>query len=202
MSGMAQQMVAPNGQKAVLDRLNILDMSRNILNTVAIDANDEYTVTSHSFSGVPDVLDRFATALSAVTGMPKTLLFGEQSKGLGGANEGDLQNWYAQVHQWQKTKLKQPLDRLVTMLAKSLGLPDQNYIIEFEPLHVPSEKEKAETEKLEAEAEKIEAETALAYVTAGALDPSELRATLIEDGDYIMDGSIQIQNSEDDGGEA
>jgi phage-related protein (TIGR01555 family) len=172
------------------------------MNTVAIDAMDDYTVTSNSFAGLPDVLDRFATALSAVTGMPKTLLFGEQTKGLSNGGDGDLQNWYAQIKQWQNTKLKNPLDRIVTMLAKSLNIPDQNYLIEFEPLYVPSEKEEAETEKLEAEAKKIKADTAAVYVTAGALDPSELRQSLIDDGDYIMDGSIQIVQGEDDGLEA
>lgn len=199
MTGMAQQLMAPGGQQAVINRLNLLDISRNIMNTVAIDALDEYTVTSNSFAGLPDVLDRFATALSAVTGMPKTLLFGEQARGLGNANEGDLQNWYSQIKQWQNTKLKNPLDRIVKLLATSLGIPDQNYMIEFEPLHVPSEKEEAETKKIEADIKKVNADTAVAYVTSGALDPSELRQTLIEKSDYIMDGSIQIVQAEDDG---
>ena len=202
MTGMAQQLMAPGRQQAVINRLNLLDMSRNIMNTVAIDAMDDYTVTSNSFAGLPDVLDRFATALSAVTGMPKTLLFGEQTKGLSNVGDGDLQNWYAQIKQWQNTKLKNPLDRIVTMLAKSLNIPDKNYLIEFEPLYVLSEKEEAETEKLEAEAKKIKADTAAIYVTAGALDPSEIRQSLIEEGDYIMDGSIQIGQGEDDGLEA
>ena len=201
MAGMAQQMGAPGGQKAIMDRLNILDMSRGILNTVAIDAQDEYTVTSSSFAGVPDILDRFATALAGVTGMPKTLLFGEQSKGLGGGNEGDLQNWYATIKQWQKDKLLSHLDRLVGLLAKAEGLPEQDYMIEFEPLHVPSEKEEAETDKLKAETAKVKADTAVAYVTAGALDPSELRETLLASGEYVMDASVKIEPIEDDGGE-
>ncbi len=198
MDGMAQQLMAANGQKAVMDRLNILDMSRNILNTVAIDSKDEYTVTTSSFTGVPDILDRFATALSAVTGMPRTLLLGEQSKGLSGGNEGDLQNWYSHIKQLQKTKLLAPVDRLVGLLVKATGLPE-NYLIEFEPLHVPSEKEEAETEKIEAEAKKIKAETMAAYITAGVLDPSEGRNTLMDDGGYVMDASVVITAGEDNG---
>lgn len=197
MSGMAQQMIAPNGQKAILDRLNLLDMSRNILNTVAIDSMDEYTVTTNSFSGLPEVLDRFATALSAVTGMPKTLLYGEQTQGLGSSNAGDLQNWYAQIKQWQHAKLKNPIDRIVTLLATALKIPDQNYMIDFKPLKVQSEKEQAETAKIKADTKKSEADTAAIYMTNGALDPSEVRALLIEAGDYIMDGSITIPKHED-----
>ena len=198
MDGMAQQLMAANGQKAVMDRLNILDMSRNILNTVAIDSKDEYTVTTSSFAGVPDIIDRFATALSAVTGMPRTLLLGEQSKGLSGGNEGDLQNWYSHIKQLQKTKLLAPVDRLVGLLVKANNLPE-NYLIEFEPLHVPSEKEKAEVEKIEADTEKVKAETMAAYITAGVLDPSEGRNTLIEEEKYIMDASVVIEAGEDDG---
>jgi hypothetical protein len=199
MTGMAQQLMAPGGQQAVINRLNLLDMSRNIMNTVAIDALDDYTVTSNSVTGVPELLDRFATALSAVTAMPKTLLFGEQTTGLSNNNDGDLQNWYAQIKQWQNTKLKNPIDRIVTMLAKSLKIPDQNYLIEFEPLYVPNEKDQAETDKIKADVKKVQADTASVYITAGSLDPSELRQSLIEEGDYIMDGSIKIMQGEDDG---
>jgi len=198
MDGMGQQMMSAGGQKAIMDRLNILDMSRNILNTVAIDAKDEYTVQSSSFAGVPDIIDRFATALSAVTGMPRTLLLGEQSKGLGGGNEGDLQNWYAYVHQLQKTNLLGPIDRLVGLLVKAMGMPE-NYTIEFEPLDVPSDKDKAETEKIEADTEKVKADTMAAYIAAGVLDPSEGRNSLIEAEVYTMDAAVVIQAGEDDG---
>lgn len=198
-SGLSQQLMAPGGQQAVINRLNMLDMSRNAINSIAIDALDDYTVTSNSFSGVPDILDRFAQALSAVTGMPKTLLMGEQAKGLNNSQSGDLQNWYSSIEQKQRTQLLQPIDRLVTLLSIAKGLPDQNYLIEFEGLDIPDEKTEAETEKLEAEKEKIKADTAAVYVTAGALDPSELRQTLIDEGKYVMDASIQIMQEEDDG---
>lgn len=198
MDGMWQQMMSPGGQKAIMDRLNILDMSRNILNTVAIDSKDDYTVQSNSFAGVPDIIDRFATALSAVTGMPRTLLLGEQSKGLSGGNEGDLQNWYAHISQLQKTRLLAPVDRLVGLLVKAMALPE-NYLIEFEPLHVPSDKDEAEVKKIEADTEKVKADTMAAYIAAGALDPSEARNTLIEQEMYTMDASVTIQAGEDDG---
>ena len=139
-----------------------------------------------------------ATALSAVTGMPRTLLLGEQSKGLSGGNEGDLQNWYAHISQLQKTRLLAPVDRLVGLLVKAMALPE-NYLIEFEPLHVPSEKDKAEVEKIEAETEKVKADTMAAYIAAGALDPSEARNTLIDQKLYTMDASVTIQAGEDDG---
>lgn len=197
MEGMAQQMMAANGQKLIMDRLNILDMSRNILNTVAIDAKDDYTIQSAGMAGVPDVIDRFAVALSAVTGMPKTLLLGEQSKGMGGGNDGDLQNWYAHIKQLQKTRLLAPIDRLAGLLVNSLGLPE-DYLIEFNPLYVPSDKEEAEVEKIEADTEKVKADTMAAYIAAGVLDPSEGRNTLMERDVYIMDG-LRIEPGEDDG---
>ena len=83
-------------------------------------------------------------------------------------------------------------------MVKATGLPE-NYLIEFEPLHVPSEKEDAETEKIEADTEKVKAETMAAYITAGVLDPSEGRNTLIEEEKYIMDASVVITAGEDDG---
>lgn len=198
MNGLAQQLGAPGGQNAAMNRLHLLDMSRNILNTVAIDSNDDYTIHTASMSGIPDVLDRFAQALSAVSGMPKTLLFGEQAKGLNNGGEGDMLLWQGQIKQWQKTKLLKPIDTLVKWLSIALKIPEQDYMIEFCDILEPNEKEEAEIEKLEAETKKIEAETAAAYVTAGALDPSELRNTLMKDSDYVMDGTVVI-GAEDDG---
>ena len=58
------------------------------------------------------------------------------------------------------------------------------------PLWLPSEKEQAETDKLKADTEAQEAATANTYVGMGALDPSEVRKKLADDGEFEIDLSL------------
>ena len=202
ISGLTDILRSPGGEALIRQRVDLVDMSRSINNTVVIDANGEaYEIKAPSIgTGVVDILDRFANALCAVSGIPESVLLGKQSKGLSGSDAGSLETWYAQVAKWQKDILLHPLDRLCTFIMRSLIIADSDYMIEFKPLWVPSEKECAETDKTKAEAKKIEAETANIYVMAQALDASELRKTLRESGDYEMDAT-DIVEGEDDGEE-
>lgn len=202
ISGLTDILRSPGGEALIRQRVDLVDMSRSINNTVVIDANGEsYEIKAPSIgTGVVDILDRFANALCAVSGIPESVLLGKQSKGLSGSDAGSLETWYSQVSKWQNDILLHPLDRLCTFIMRSLNIADSDYMIEFKPLWVPSEKECAETDKTKAEAKKIEAETALIYVTAMALDPSELRKTLRESGDYEMDATDVVEG-EDDGEE-
>lgn len=191
VANLADTLRAPGGEALIRQRMELVDLSRSIHSSVVIDANGEtYEIKSVApGTGVVDVLDRFAQALSAVTGIPESILLGKQSKGLSGTDAGSLETWYAQVEKWQCDIVLNPLDRLCTFVMKSLGMDSEGYMIEFCPLYVPSDKEKAEVCKLEAEEKKLKADTANIYVAAMILDPSEARNTLRESGDYEMDAT-------------
>jgi len=182
IKNLAQTLRAPGGQEMVRQRIDLVDMSRSVNNTVVIDADGEtYDIKATSLSGVADLIDRLGRALSAVTGIPETLLLGTQQKGLSNTGAGDLENWYASIGQAQQAMLLEPIDTLVQIVLYSMGKYTPDYLIEFEPLWVPSDKEKAEVEKLEAEADKIEADTMAVYAGLQALDPSEIRAKIADD---------------------
>lgn len=176
--GLSNILRAPGGESLVQQRVDVVDMVRSILNTIVIDGEEGYDVINNTFSGVTDLLDRFAEALSAVSGIPVFLLMGKSQGGLSDSNAGNLEGWYARIEAMQNDVLRRPIDRIVGYIA---GPNAGEYKIKFCPLYVPSEKEKAETEKLEAEAERIDAETAQIYVNMGALDPSEVRKEISED---------------------
>lgn len=182
ISGLSSTLRGKGGSEMIRQRVDLVDMVRGINNTVVIDGDGEtYELKATSLTGVADLIDRFGKALSAVTGLPETLLFGAQQKGLGNSGAGDLENWYASVSQDQENILLGPLDTLVQIALYAVGSFTPDYLIEFEPLYVPSDKEKAEVEKLEAEAKKTKADAANLYVTMQALDPSEVRAGLGEE---------------------
>jgi len=178
---------APGGEALVRQRIDLVDMARSINNTVVIDAVESYDLKSTSLAGVPDLIDRFALALSAVTGIPESLLFGKATGGLTASGGNDLENWYSKVSQLQETILLHAVDKLCAIQMHIMGRYVEDYKIEFESLFMPSGKEKAEIDKLEADAKKVAADTANIYVTIGALDPSELRAYLASEGEYKID---------------
>lgn len=184
--GLLDQLATDEGEKTVKDRLQLIDMARSILNTVAIDKEDEFQLFNISLTNVPDLIDRFGLYISSLTGIPFTVLFGRSPGGLNATGKSDNEIWYSLVSRLQKRKLKPNLDRLVKlcMLSKQGlfgGVEPKKWSIKFNPLWVPSAKEEAETEKLQAEARKIDAEAAAAYVGVNALDGSEVRAMLAED---------------------
>jgi phage-related protein (TIGR01555 family) len=167
------------GEDLVRKRIDMVDMARSVSNTVVIDAAESYDIKATSFASVPDIVDRMAGALAAVANMPESLLFGKQRGGLGSDNAGDLKVWHAHIGQQQETRLLPQLDRLVGLVLRSLKLYTEAYEIEFCPLAVASEKERSEVSLNNAKAAEI-------YVSMQALDPSEVRATLIENGPYQM----------------
>lgn len=163
------------GQELVKARVDLVDMTRSVNNTIVIDALEEYELKSTPLSGVSDIVDRLGLALSAVTGIPEALLFGRQQGGLSSTGDAELENWYAQVGKLQRSKLLRPLDKLVQVALYATGLFQEEYLLKFNPLSVPSDKEVAETDKLKAETRQI-------YVNMQALDALECRQLLDDEG--------------------
>lgn len=191
--GLLEKLATEGGEKEIQARLQLIDMARSLLNTVAIDKEDEFQLFNMSLTNVPELIDRFGMYVAALTGIPYTMLFGRNTSGLNANDQSQVENWYSLVRRLQKRRLKSNLDRLVKLLQlakKGLfrGVEMEKWCVEFNPLWMPTEKEQAETRKINAEADKAAADTATAYVNMGALDPSEVRRGLTED--YEIDPSI------------
>lgn len=189
--GLTNILRAPGGEALVRQRIDLVDMARGINNTVIIDAEESYDLKSSALTGVPDLLDRQADALSAVSGMPKSLLYGQQKGGLN-TGKGDLENWYARIGQLQRQRLAGPVDFVVGVCLRALGLYVEDYKIEFCPLWVPSEAEETATDKIRAEIHEK-------YVAMGALDASEVRRVIADE--YEIDDSDLMPETGDDGDE-
>jgi phage-related protein (TIGR01555 family) len=179
---------SPGGESLVRKRVDLVDMTRSINNTIVVDAAESYDLKSASLSGVSDVLDRFGLALSAVTGIPEALLFGRQQGGLNSTGKSDLENWYAKIGQDQNVILLPQLDKLVTVQLHVMGKYTDDYLIKFKPLSVPSKKEDAETDYKRAQTFEI-------LNNIGALDASEIRKMLPDEG-YDIEYVEQMPETE------
>ena len=187
--GLSDILSQPGGEAMVIRRINLVDMARSVNNTVVIDGEEKYTLESTSLSGVADIMDRMGLALAAVAEIPESLLFGRQLGGLSSTGKSDLEHWYARIGQEQQTLILPPLDRIVGLVMKAMGVYADEYLIKFLPLWMPSAKETAETAKTEADTRKI-------YADMGALDPSEVRKALIDEGYDIDDIKLEYGEKE------
>jgi len=186
LDGMLENLQTDFGEAEVKKRLELIDMARSILNTIAIDSKDEFEIKNMTLAGIPDMLDRFGLAVSAASNMPFTLLFGRSPAGLNATGQSDLENYYNMVKQIQKRQLKPQISRLTRLIS---GSKEALKLI-FAPLWLPSEKEQAETDKLKADTKAQEAAAANTYVGMGALDPSEVRKGLAKCEEYEIDLSF------------
>lgn len=173
------------GDNIIRKYLQNIDMTRSIMNTLAIDGQDEFDLKNVAMTGVKDVLDKTQMMLSAVSRIPVTILFGRSAAGQNATGDSDFEQYYAYVDQERRRTVKPRLSKLIYWISmcKEYGitLPD-SWHIEFKPLSIPSEKEEAETCNLKAQAAEHEANVAKTYSSIGALDTIEIRDKLDSEG--------------------
>ena len=190
LNGIKDLLQSDEGTAIVRRRLDLIDMARNLLNTIAIDTEDKYQVFNIPITGISNLLDNFGQYICALTGIPFTVLFGRSPAGLNSTGNGDLENYYNDVvGKIQKRTLKGPLEKLIKTLQLSKNGPTKgieldNWTIKFNPLWSPSDKEQAETENTRSDAKKTEVDTICSLLDRQLMDDSEARKYLAEKTDY------------------
>lgn len=206
--GLADMLSTEFGEKQVEKRLQLIDMARGMMNTIALDKEDEYDLKNVTLAGIKDVLDEFEIALCAAADIPATVLFGRSPQGQNSTGESDFENYYNMIERIQQRKIKPQIYRLLHLMdccsEYALNLP-QDFTIDFAKLWNLSAKEQAETKQIEADARAKEAAAAAQYVSLGALDPQEVRQKLDDGDEYDLDRSIDkvmgtpVKDESDDG---
>ena len=185
IAGLLNKLSIEGGEDEVRTYLQNIDMVRNILNTLAIDKDDDYDIKSISLSGVKDILDKTQTMLSAVSEIPVTILFGRSPGGQNATGDSDFEQYYSMVQKLQRRDLKPQLSKFIYFLSKckdyQIKLPD-TWSLKFNPLSIPTEKEQAETDKMKAETKEKNISALTSLVNIGGLDNVELRNYLEEQG--------------------
>ena len=177
MQGMAETLATQsNGENLVRSRLALVDQMRSLLNTVAVDGEDDFSITDLGVGGMDAALNEFRIALASAARMPVAILFGEPSKGIGNTGAGEMEIYHGRIEQLRGRSLRAPLERLVEIIVSQDGFPREGeWKVTFPALWSPSAKELAETRKIVAEAEAVEVATTLALQTGGLTSPEESR---------------------------
>ncbi|WP_454691140.1 phage portal protein [Achromobacter aloeverae] len=184
MKGLAEA-IKSDLEPVVQKRIAMVDTVRNVLNSVAVDAEDDYAILNMDMNGVKDTLGEFQVAVSSECGIPVTVLFGRSPAGMNSTGESDLSIYDDMVRGHQTWQLSPALERLVSLiLAQSTyqGAPS-SWSIAWNPLRSPSAKESADVRKTNADAQAQEM-TALSAAMDAGLSEDEARAYLKDRGLY------------------
>jgi phage-related protein (TIGR01555 family) len=113
--------------------------------TRVIGKDDDISSRAYSFAGLDSVFTMCKEALSCVSEIPITILFGESPGGMNSTGESDLTNYYTKVEGIQENEIQPVLDRLLPIMCMSeFGAVPDDLDYKFGPVRVPSEEEKAE----------------------------------------------------------
>ena len=203
MKGLASLLTTDDGENQVLKRLQLVDTSRGLLNSIAIDSEGEqYDFKTFQFSGVKDVIDATCNMLSALTNIPQTILFGRSPAGMNATGDSDFESYYNFVEKIQRLMLKRNLRTLLDVVFRA-GIvsgdvaEESDYKLEFKPLWSLSDTEQATVDQTKAQTALVKAQTAQAYVDMQALDPTEVRRRLASDEEFDVEDIIS-EDDEDD----
>lgn len=183
------QLLASGRDDVVQRRVQLLDMSRSILNMIILDAEgEEYSKQSSSVSGLAEILDRFAETLSASVGIPITKLFGRSPGGQNSTGESDLINYYDFLSAEQNRVLDPLAETVVKMIYQSKdgptsGVEPESWSIRWNSLRQPTDKEVADLRKVVADTDAV-------YINAGVLSPDEVAESRFGQGEWSMDTQL------------
>ena len=203
MKGLASLLTTDDGENQVLKRLQLVDTSRGLLNSIAIDSEGEqYDFKTFQFSGVKDVIDATCNMLSALTNIPQTILFGRSPAGMNATGDSDFESYYNFVEKIQRLMLKRNLRTLLDVvfragIASGDVAEEPDYKLEFKPLWSLSDTEQATVDQTKAQTALVKAQTAQAYVDMQALDPTDVRRRLASDEEFDVEDIIS-EDDEDD----
>ena len=152
------QLIAAGKEGIVKKRLRLVDLSKSILQSVLIDEGEKYDRISSTVSGLDKIFEKMIQHVSAVTGIPVTLLVGESPAGLNATGDSDIRNYYDKISSRQEIELQPNIERLVEIImAEREGpmkaSPFDNWQVNFFPLWTATEKEQAETNNIQSQAD-------------------------------------------------
>jgi len=178
VEGLMNLLQNAEGEELIKKRFALIGLMKSFNNAVVIDSKEQYVTRTHTFSGLPDLIEKFSKILAAATDIPATRLLGSAPGGLNATGESDLRNYYDNVRARQVNEYGPKLDILDKLFARNLGLAnDIELTYEFNPLRSLSEEERATVEKTRADRDGI-------YLLNGAVDEATVARDLEANGTY------------------
>jgi len=171
--------VAEGSEDAVKERIQILSQMKSILNTIAIDAEDDYVNIAKNFSTLDQIQMNMYMIVSAAADIPFTRFMGKSADGQNATGEGDLTNYYdaikSDIQVGRMVDIYDILDPIVNLHVTG---NNESFEYEFNSLYQLSETEQATINKTKADTHAV-------YLDAGVVDEGAVLAEVQKDGMYV-----------------
>lgn len=155
------------GEYSARLRMAQVDANSGVGNTIGIDATDEeYTVINSDITGIPEFLSAKMDRIVALSGIHEIVLKNKNTGGVSASQNTALQTFYKLVDRKRNDDYKPLLEFLLQFIVT-----EEEYSVEFEPLSLPTDAEKADIFQKNANA-------ARGLVTDQVIDANEARDTL------------------------
>ncbi len=202
LKGLSEMLMTDDGTMAVKSRLDLLDMSRNILNSMAIDTEDDFQIHNMSVAGIREIIQEFQQEISGMTGIPVTILFGRSPGGENSTGAADFENYYNAVRRYQHTKMKPQLEKLIKMIqccknGPTNGKEYEDWQIEFNPLKEMTEREEIDIASSKAGVNKTKVDTVKAMLDMQVMDAKEARAYLYKETEIVPNAKVPEQKPQE-----
>lgn len=187
-------LAAPDGVAKIKNRAELIAYCKSVINGVIVDAdNESYTKQSTTLSGLPDMIDKFGLALSAVTGIPFMILMGESPGGLNANSDNTIRAWYDSISNEQEEVLKIQLDKLLSYIlaASDNPLKGKNFDdinIKFNDLWQYDEPTTIDMRNKQAQSDQI-------YVQNGIVMPEEIAKSRFGGDQYSFETQIDADSN-------
>lgn len=172
LDGLADMMAAGE-EENIRKRINIIDYSKSVINSVLLDKDETYSRETANLAGIPEVLYAYMSYLSGVADIPVTRLFGRSAAGMNATGEGDMMNYYDSVRSQQQIKLRKPLQYLIDIIGNIYNVLDAR--LEFNSLIQLSDKEEIEMKEKQVNIDEK-------YINLGVLSETEIRESRFLNG--------------------
>lgn len=158
-------------------RANAFNQGKSIYRTAIVDALEKFEFVSRSLAGIPDFIDRFATAVSGATDLGELILFNRSPSGLNATQEEQYQVYNDKVKAIQEGDPTPLVNEVIASIKRKTGL---EFDWEWAPLGEMSPTQKGT----------IMGQVATAISTieqAASLTPNEVRKTMNDSGLFKLD---------------
>lgn len=183
-------LIASGKDDIVLKRLNMMDQSKHVINTILLDEEEKYQRLAAQVNGIKDILEFFKDTLSAYCGIPQIKLFGEQSKGLGAQSAGNIRLYYDDIAQDQEDYLRPHFESVLKYLYKTNDFKNVDtaaWNLEFNNMWQKDDKEESEIRLNMAKADDL-------YINNGTLSPETVATSRFGNETYSVETILSSNN--------
>jgi len=184
-------MMASDTDDTMRRRLMLMDESRSIARSLLLDADGESyeRVETGALTGVADIMDRMVLLLSAVTGIPVTILMGKSPAGLNATGESDIRAWYDTIAADREAMLTPHVDSIVRLLLLSREGPTGGKVLDvkvkYPSLWQPTQSEEEDLRSKVATRD-------VAYIQAGVLTPEEVAVSRFRQEGWSAETTVDL----------